>query len=944
VTPAPDRIVDVAAAVADGLDVDWAAESSSIPGEVDALRDLKIIAEIAAVHRRLSGEDSSMADASRAPAAPAAIDPRSQDGTPWGPLRILEPVGSGSFGEVFRAWDTRLERVVALKILRSRRTTGTGDAILREGQLLARINHPNVMAVYGAQEVDGRVGIWGEFLSGRTLAAIVTQEGTLSANEALVFGEAVCRALAAAHRAGLLHRDVKAQNVIRERGGRIVLMDFGLGRELSDQPATASPDLAGTPLYMAPELFTGGHVSVQSDIYSVGVLLFFLVTGAFPVQGASLSEIRAAHAAGRSKRLQDLRPDVPPSFARVVERALEPQPQQRFDSAGAMLASMAAASQPIPERRDADSKSLSRTGAIVMGVVTALALAIAAGAIWINRTSRPAAGSPITFPLPPPVGTYYPDSSWNVPAVSPDGESLAFLTRNVISGAGSLWVRSLRTMELREIVKNDHPFDPFWSPDGKSLGFFSARGLQTTTLAGPPADKAYTALESRGGTWNSQGVILYAKDPPSGLFRVTSGDPSAEPTLVIAPNRAAGELGYLWPQFLPDGDRFVYFVLSNDTAVRGVYVGSLTRGRGVRLVRSDASGLFAQGQLLTVSAGALVAWPFDAATGRITGTSTVVVPSVGVTFDHRVVASAADAGPLVYSPPELSRLTWLDRSGREAGVVGEKALRYRSPALSRDGRYLAVQRYTDGWSRIDVLDLRKDGTLTTIIPAAATEGRTQTPEVQFALWGPGNDLAYAATDAGWLDIYTMQVGADRPPRLLCQTPSDKMPTDWSNDGHALYYNDLATSEMWRLDLSAGTPCPGVRVSSATKAWGRLSPDGGWIAYVSQEAGIAQVWVRDTNDRSPVRVSTAGGTDPAWSTSTELSFLDRLGRFHLVDVSRLSAQIARETSSFPTLILTPGAARNNYAWDPAGRKVLLNQPQPDQLETRIAAVTNWAPGR
>lgn len=609
-----------------------------------------------------------------------------------------------------------------------------------------------------------------------------------------------------------------------------------------------------------------------------------------------------------------------------------------------MLASMAAASQPIPDRRGGEAKGLSRSGAIVMSVVTALALTVAAAAIWIGRTARPGTASSITFPLLPPPGTVYPDSSWNVPAVSPDGESVAFISRSVSTGATSLWVRSLRTMELREVVKNDHPFDPFWSPDGKSVGFFSSRGLQTTTSAGPASDKAYAAFESRGGTWNAEGTILYAKDPTSGLFRVSNGNPSVEPTLVIAPNRGAGELGYLWPQFLPDGDRFLYFVLSNDTAVRGVYLGSLSGGRGVRLVRSDASGSFAQGQLLTVAAGGLVAWPFDAARGRITGPSTVVLPNVGVTFDHRVVASSGDIGPLVYSPPELSRLTWLDRDGRDVGVVGESGTRYRSPALSRDGRYLAVQRYADGWSRVDVLGLEKEGTLTTIIPAAPTEGRTQTPEVQFAVWGPRNELAYAATDLGWLDIYTTQIGVDRPPRLLCQTASDKMPTDWSSDGQALYYNDVGTNEMWRIDLSASTPCPGVRVSSPTKAWGRLSPDGRWIAYNSQEAAIAQVWIRDANDRSPVRISTTGGTDPAWPTPSELSFVDRLGRFHIVDVSRLASQIARETSSFPTRILTAGAARNNYAWEPGGRRVLINQPQPDPLETRVAAVTNWPPGR
>lgn len=940
-SPASDPLIDVAAAVADGTAVDWAAASDASAEDSGALNDLKIIAGIAAVHRRIAGDEGFCGgDAAESSAVvPEATEGRARgDGTPWGPLRILQPVGSGSFGEVFRAWDTQLDREVALKILRNSRPTA-GDSAVREGQMLARISHPNVMAVYGAQQVDGRVGIWGEFVSGRTLAAIVKQDGTMSAHEALVFGEAICRALAAAHRSGLLHRDVKAQNVMRERGGRIVLMDFGLGRDLNDAAGAESADLAGTPLYLAPELFTGGRVSVQSDLYSVGVLMFFLVTGTFPIQGATLAHIREAHMSGKRRKLQDLRPDVPTSFVQVIERAIDPSPQHRFESAGTMLAAIAAASQPVAARPA--SATVGNRAWIVAAAAALVAAGAAAGMLWSGRVTPATGAGSTTLPLPPPAGTYYPDSSWNVPAVSPDGTWVTVLARNSATGVGSLWIRSLRTMELIEVVKTGHPVDPFWSPDGKRVGFFSARGLQTTTLEGPPSDKVYTALESRGGTWSPNGTILYARDPTSGLFRVMSTDPAAEPTLLFAPDRARGELGYMWPQFLPDGEQFIYFVMSNNSAVRGVYLGSLAAGRGSRLAPADASGIVAQGHLLTVSGGALVAWPFDAAARRIRGSSTVVIPSVGVTFDHRLAAAASERGPLVYSPPELSRLTRLDPSGRELEVIGEQTARYRSPALSRDGAYLAVQHYRDGLSRLDILDLSAK-TLASIIERAGTTDRAQTASVEFALWGPDNRLAFASNDRGWHDIYTVRVGGE--PQLLCQTATDKMPTDWSIDGRELFYNDTSTNEMWVVDTTkAGTsPCPATRLSSPEKAWGRLSPDDRRIAYVSQEAGLAQVWVRDRGGLGRQRISMSGGTDPAWSTANELSFLDRLGYLHIVDLSRGAGRPVRHVGGFQTRIHTPGASRNNYAWEPGGRRVLVNQPQPDPFGTRVAVKTNWSP--
>jgi eukaryotic-like serine/threonine-protein kinase len=255
----------------------------------------------------------------------------------WGPLEILEKVGEGSFGEVYRARDLRLDRVVALKLLREGGAREGDEEVLAEARLLARVRHPNVATVYGADRHDldgGRVGFWMEFIAGSTLAELLAEQGHFGAGEAALAGVEVCRALAAVHAEGIVHRDVKAQNVMRAKGGRIVLTDFGIGMDLRGDGA-AERSLSGTPLYLAPEVLAGEAATVRSDVYALGVLLYYLVTGSFPVRGRSLEELRRAHERGGARLLRDARPDLPERFVRAVEKALARDPAERHPSAGA---------------------------------------------------------------------------------------------------------------------------------------------------------------------------------------------------------------------------------------------------------------------------------------------------------------------------------------------------------------------------------------------------------------------------------------------------------------------------------------------------------------------------------------------------------------------------------------------------------------------------------
>jgi serine/threonine-protein kinase len=375
----------LASAILDGTPIDWdAADLTSDATDRDVVRRLRIVAEIAALHR----QPDSLAPGEVA--HPPVSDAPPALGT-WGHLRLLEPIARGSFGEVYRAWDTRLDREVALKLLR---TTSAGDdptrslsdptRVVNEGRLLARVRHPHVITVYGAETRDGTVGIWMEFIRGLTLHQIVEKQGPLGAREAAGVGADLCRALSAVHGAGLLHRDVTARNVMREDGGRLVLMDFGAGHEWTDVSRGSGTDVTGTPLYLAPELFGERRADARTDIYALGTLLFYLVTRTFPVAGRSLAELRAAHAAGNRTRLRDLRADLPAAFVRAVETAIAVDPAERYQTAGAFEAAL--------ERTVVESSEPGRVRSrLAMAALVAAFGALVGAGIWaFSRSGDPA--------------------------------------------------------------------------------------------------------------------------------------------------------------------------------------------------------------------------------------------------------------------------------------------------------------------------------------------------------------------------------------------------------------------------------------------------------------------------------------------------------------------------------------------------------------------------
>lgn len=370
-TPERDRYQAVLESLADGADVDWAALESSAVTSKDRQRykNLRLVARVAELHRTLTlDEDDVVAPVARERDFPSALS------SPWGHLHLGERIASGAYGEIYVAHDSRLNRNVALKILR-RGAAGGGhslDQLLVEARTLAKVRHENVVTIHGAEVRDGRVGLWMDLIHGQTLEAWLQSHGTMGAGEVSALGVAVCRAVAAVHSAGLVHADIKAQNVMRENGGRLVLMDFGAGRA----QGAAAANVAGTPMYLAPEVLAGGPPTPRSDIYSVGVLLFHLLTGAYPCTADDLDALRAAHANASRVWLRDVRPDLPDSLIAGIERALAPDPAQRFTSAGEMENALAGVSQqpapPPPIPLPARLVGFATAAAAFLAVVAAL--------------------------------------------------------------------------------------------------------------------------------------------------------------------------------------------------------------------------------------------------------------------------------------------------------------------------------------------------------------------------------------------------------------------------------------------------------------------------------------------------------------------------------------------------------------------------------------------
>jgi serine/threonine-protein kinase len=866
-------VAEAASAIASGEPVDWPTLESSLGDAAsrEVLQALERVAGIAAFHRSLPG----------APATPAA-EPQST----WGTLTIVREIGRGSFGRVYLAWDPRLDREVALKILDRGLISDSpqGRAVVEEGKHLARLRHPNIVSIHGAEWVDGRVGLEMELVTGRTLSEIVRTEGPFGADEAMLVGRDVGRALAAVHRAGLVHRDVKAQNVIREHGGRIVLMDFGAGQQAEALP---SAEVAGTPLYLAPEVLAGSAPTPRSDLYSLGVLLYYLVTGSFPVQAGTIEELRAAHLAGQTTRLRDARPDLPERFIQLVERALAPDPANRADSAGSFEAEL---SQALGHAdRAAAPASGARRWALVAGIAAMVAIGASTWALWpqhapvqlIERFILPLDGH---LTMPTGLGS-------REFALSPDGSRLAYATMTQGRRGSHVVVRRLDEVEPRVIENTGDAGQPFFSPDGASVGLVSGGRLITIALPGGAPVAVTDVRNSGGASWGRDRTIVFSSQ--RNLWRVaeTGGTPTRLTTVDPGKDEVA-----IRPQALATGD--VLFTLrQNAGATTAVAV--LTRVGPIKILVPNATGgkYMPPGYLVFVTGDppGIKATPFDLRRLEITGAAVQVqaLKSPAHWFD------VSESGSLVYSLPDEPDpqhprgLVWLDRlTGRDEPLtlplVPGQYLAY-SLRLSPDARRVAVA--TTPNVLLESVDAATPGPLKVGDLERGTFAPPLTKDaVRPLAWSSdGTRITYRTADGAI--AWRRADGAGPEAVLAAPRPDlDCNTGEWSPDGRVLLLRcNEAGSDLGRGFMALSFPSadavgrspvvPEPFLPSMPGAGPpRFSRDGRWIAYSANIAASsgAAVYVQAFPGTGAVsRISTEIGRRPVWR-GNELFFLTPRG--------------------------------------------------------------------
>jgi Tol biopolymer transport system component len=911
----PPWLIALAADVCDGRLVDWdrAREQSNDPQTENVIRGLQRLARVVGAHR---GETAVPSDASH------ASEPKV-----WRHLILLEEVGKGAFGTVYRAWDPQLQREVALK-----RVTTSGRAPWTEAQHLARIRHPNVVTVYGAEQDDHGVGIWMEFIEGHTLAAIVRERGAMSGREVAGIGIDVCRALSALHAAGLLHRDIKAQNVMREVGGRIVLMDFS-GTGALAGPSTT--EVSGTPLYMAPELFDGHPASTATDTYSVGVLLFHLFSGRLPVEGSSLTQVRAAHKERRRIRLRDLRSDLPDPVVQIVERATSPEPSLRYQTAGdfehalagVLAPHVSAAGSPVTTKSAAEPAHRSRTFAWVLAATT-LAVATLIAGLFL-RAQPVAPGPEIHFTIGPP----YNSGSW--PRVSPDGRYVVFGA--TVEGHSVFWLRPLGAAEGRPIANTVANETPFWSWDSRRLAFFAEGKVKVIDADGSHVDTLTDVTHPCGGDWNADGVLVFGSD--TGIHRVAQDGTGRLPLTTL--DRARGEYRHCWPEFLPDGRHFLYVARSREPDQTSLYLASLDSPTRKRIMPGYSRVAYAAtGHLLFVRNAVLFAQPFDARTGALRGEPVTLATSIKFHPSDDAAFDVSTNGVLIYRFNEglsTTRVVLLDRRGRELQSLAPAGF-FGQPRLSPDGLRVAVEKRAaaDAMPDIWMFDVERKATWQLT--------RSPAPDLR-PVWSPdGREVVFSSKRGGSFDIYRRVVDQVQEEEVLWASDDNKRVEDWSQDGRLLAVS-VPRKGLWTFDLHSRTASLVRTIAGADNGMqAEFSPDAKFIAYSSDETGRPEVYVQRL-DGSGARwqISSDGGCEPHWrDQGRELTFVDAEGWMTAVDVptgERWKPETPRRLFRVSLPALFSGS---NISMSGNSERIVVNTFVADPTVPAIHVIANAAP--
>jgi serine/threonine protein kinase len=871
-------------------------------------------------------------------------------GTKLGPYEIVAPLGSGGMGEVYRARDTRLDRDVAVKVLPANLSSDANlrQRLEREAKAVSRLSHPHICTLHDIGHHDGRDFLVMELVEGETLETRLIK-GPLPPDQTIRIATQIADALAKAHKLGITHRDLKPSNVMLTKSGA-KLMDFGLAKQSGPAPLaqaltqmtaeqaklTSEGMLVGTFQYMAPEQLEGKEADARADIFALGELIYEMVTGKPAFTGKSRASLIAAILTTDPPPITQLQRLAPPALERVVRKCLAKDPDDRWQSASDLASEL----KWITESGSQPGVALtvpapSKWARIPWLVAAASLLMLATGAFsWWKSSHRQMPPSYFQAAIPFPATDL---------ALSPNGRAVAMVAYSAQVNNYALWTYDVGGRHPSLIDGTAGAAYPFWSPDNKSIAFFSEGKLKKVDAAGGPVQVLCDAPNGRGGAWNREGTIIFAADALGGLSRVSSW--GGAPTGLTQPDAARSESGHRWPVFLPDQKHYLYLAanFSARPGINALFIGALDSTEKHFLVNSSANAIYVEpGYLLYLRDKTLVAQPLDLKKFALTGEprtlndEVLYFPQVyRAVFDASPTALVTQIGKGVY----LSELGWFDRTGRRLSTVG-KPTWYDNLQISPDGRRVATDQTDPGGRNTDVyiLDPSRDtSTRLTFDPAL-----DMTP-----VWNADSKrVVFTSNRSLDFRLYLKNAdGSGSDQEVAFAGGAQFNGLDWSLDGKFILLR--RTNELWYLAWPESTPKPLIQVKAVVRN-AQFSPDGQWIAYSSNDSGRMEVYVTPFPSVSAKwQVSTNGGMEPRWRRDgKELFFLAPDATIMACPVTiGNSFESGSPVALFQAHRRIPISSQDLFSYDVSadGQRFLIAIKIDDSSAAPLSIVLNWASG-
>lgn len=873
-------------------------------------------------------------------------------GTRLGPYEILASAGAGGMGEVYRAKDTRLDRTVAVKVLPSQLACDQEkrQRFEREARSISNLSHPHICTLHDIGQQDGLDYLVLEYLEGETLEKKL-ERGSLPTAEALRFGIELAEALDKAHRQGIIHRDIKPSNIMVTKAG-VKLMDFGLAKFKSDEePAanaltemtrdkklTAEGTILGTFQYMSPEQLEGGEADARTDIFAFGQVLYEMVTGRPAFSGKTKTSLIAAILSSEPKPVRELVPASPRSLDRIITRCLAKDPDDRWQTARDLDAELKwVAEGGVSEDAVWPLSSASKThplSPLPWLISFGLAIGLIVTAVWW-RNSQPVEqtryfSAPFAFPA-------------RDMAAAPNGQEFALVADLESARKNALWIYDVGAQSARALPGTEGANFPFWSPDGRSLGFFADGKLKKVDLVGGPVQALCDAPSGRGGSWNKDGVILFTPTGQlvDGLHRISAS--GGTPTQITSPDTSRGETSHRWPMFLPDGKHFLYlaFNVSWSSDTNSLYVGSLDSDERQFVTKAGANAAYVPpGFLLFYRDKTLFAQHFDPHQLALTGEPVAILKDLQyLPRIARAAFAASDnrvALAQISGQASLSRLAWFDRKGNELGTVGKPDV-YANVSLAPDGKLLAVDKTDLSSQNADVwiYDLLRDG----------TKRLTFDPAVDaMPVWSPdGSRLVFSSSRQKAFDLFLKNADGAQEEKIIEHVDIDKFPNDWSRDGKYLLY--IRGADLWFATLPELKSSLFLKAPATLKN-GQFSPDGKWVAYASNESGKWEIYVTSFPEaHGKWEISSGGGEQPRWrGDGKELFYVSSDGKIRAVPVTvgaHFDAGVPVELFQASPRELIATSEHVFYDVSKDGQRFLINTQIKNTETQPISVVLNWS---